>query len=170
MRAELADVEARIARLEGRRPADDGMTAAFHLGRVGGSGNRRAIGRLNARHAAAVERLVDLSVALVPLYQERDGLRRQLTDEESGKAGRRRTAEDERDRLLVAAFMDAGVGDTIRVATFGWSGTVTRKNRLSLSIDGGSLWPIADVTGLTSKRARAILEELEAERREGCAA
>lgn len=59
---QFASAEARVARLQVTVSPGDRVAGSFHLGRVGGSG--RAVGRLNGRKAAALDRIVDSAVEL----------------------------------------------------------------------------------------------------------
>jgi hypothetical protein len=59
---QLASAERRVARLRVTVSPGDRVASSFPLGRVGGSG--RAVGRLNGRKAAALDRIIDSAVEL----------------------------------------------------------------------------------------------------------
>jgi hypothetical protein len=59
---QLASAEARTAHLRATVSPGDRVASSFSLGRVGGSG--RAVGRLNGRKAAALDRIIDSAVEL----------------------------------------------------------------------------------------------------------
>lgn len=129
LHSRLDDVNARIERLEARIPSDP-VGDSFHLGRVGGSGDRRTLARLNRLRATALDRILDTAIELEPLYRERDRLRRQIEDVESGRAERRARARAEREERV----RGARVGDVVLDSAFG-EVRVVRVNRKTLTIE-----------------------------------
>jgi hypothetical protein len=163
LREELADVEAKIARLEGRRSGDeryvDDVARAFHLGRVGGSGKQ--VRALNRRRSRALDATIDRAVAIVPLYKQRDRLQAAISRIESRPAD----WEERRHRAHLArvrAFTLIRPGDQVDVGGND-PVTVVRKSRLSVSSACHVRWSIAELTGLPMERCRLLLAEIETE-------
>lgn len=163
LRQELAAVEEKIARLEGRRTGDERyleeVSRSFPLGRVGGSG--KAVRSLNRRRTRALDATIDRAVAIVPLYKQRERLQATIARIEARPADwqeRNHRAE----LALVLRFtriqpghqIDIGGNDPI---------TVVRKSRLSITSAHGVRWSIGEVTGLHMERCRELLAEIEAE-------
>jgi len=100
-------------------PADrhvDGLSAAFHLGTVGGSG--RNVGRLNGRRARLLDRTIDAAVRNVPLYRKAETLvaamARILSGEETETArGERAAKQAAADAALAARIAALKKGDLL---------------------------------------------------------
>lgn len=132
LRAEMEAVEARIARMVSGTPVDP-VGDAFHLGRVGGSGDRRTMARLNRHRERALERTIDVARALAPLYREHGDLRRRIADIESGRVERRERAK----AASTERVRTARVGDRVLDSAYGVA-TVVRVNRKTLTIETAS--------------------------------
>ena len=163
LRQELAAVEEKIARLEGRRTGDERyleeVSRSFPLGRVGGSG--KPVRSLNRRRARALDATIDRAVAIVPLYKQRERLQTAIARVEARPADwqeRRHRAE----LALVLHFTRIQPGDQVDIGGNDPI-TVVRKSRLSITSENGVRWSIGEVTSLHMARCRELLTEIEAE-------
>lgn len=133
LQADLDTVLSKIARLEPHETP--GLEQHFHLGMVGGSGHN--VAKLNERRMDALERTIDRSVELAPLYRERDRLEKAITffderQERAKKAQEMRAAAQERLRNVKP-------GQEV-ILRMGNIVTVRRVNQKSITTTGGSKW------------------------------
>lgn len=130
LKERLKVVEEKMARLENKDAYLDELNKYFHLGMVGGSGNRRNINRLNKKREQNIEKTIDRAKEYVELAKERDDLLRQIEYIESGRKER---AEKVR-QLLQEQVRNAKPGDTVIDSAFG-EVKVVRVNKKSITIE-----------------------------------
>jgi hypothetical protein len=129
----LADVEKKIARYEGVKGETDGVAEHFHMGRVGGSGYKKHVSKLNRARERDLDRTIDNAVRLRPFYDERTRLQREIEHITSGRRAKREDAAQAR----AGRVRNAKVGDTAIDGVFG-AATIIRVNEKSLTLQFGT--------------------------------
>ncbi|HEY9644049.1 MAG TPA: hypothetical protein V6C57_26390 [Coleofasciculaceae cyanobacterium] len=156
-KADLISVNAKIARLQGTPTGNalvEGVNQHFHMGMVGGSGNRRNLDRLNSGRERSLQRTIDRSKILVPLYQQRDSLTALIESIESGDRQRRDEARARGERFnlesLVQGWINLKVGDELPLGhSPGRNPVITKKNPKSLYTGNSpdAKWTRAQIIG-----------------------
>jgi hypothetical protein len=140
LQRQLEPVQQQIVALEGQQdrlyPRD--VSEYFHLGMVGRGG--RASARLNARKIGAMDRSLEITKKLEPLYRERTRLTALIADITSGrrKLQREKLARlEQRRQEAQERVRQAGVDDYVIDSVFGVV-KVGRRNQKSLTIETSS--------------------------------
>lgn len=137
----LRQVEERILHLEQESAKDTtGVENLFHLGRVGGSG--KPVKRLNQRREKILDRTIERSKELVPLYQQRQRLQSlinsyDLLQEQELRALQKREA-------ALARLKTVKPGQHVMVFT-GNMITVKRVNQKSITSISGTRWTFEEL-------------------------
>lgn len=130
MKSRLAIVEGKLSRLDGVDSHLDQVQKYFHLGMVGGSGNRHNITRLNSRRERSIDKSIEQAKVYMALARERDDLRKRIEYIESGRKDR----ADNFKKIMRDRIRNAKVGDTVIDSAFG-EVKVARVNQKTLTIE-----------------------------------
>jgi hypothetical protein len=134
MKDQLEAVNAKLAKLNGGSDAHlDQVQKYFHLGMVGGSGNKQNLSRLNARRERSIDKYIEQAKAHTTLTKERDDLLKRINYIESGRKERAENFKS----LMQERVRNAKVGDTVIDSSFG-EVKVARVNQKTLTIETAS--------------------------------
>lgn len=142
---QLLDVEIQIKKHTPNDSYFNALSRSFPLGMVGGSG--RNTRQLNKRREASINRSIEASKVLTPLYSKRDNLTRQIEDIKSGKAEKR---EINAITLRIAKadyWRSLKVGDELNLGNSNGNPIIAKKARLSVTTTNGVKWTASQVIG-----------------------
>ena len=145
LKTKLIDVEYKIQRETPKPDYTTQVAKHFHLGMVGGSG--RNIHRLNKRREQSLNRSINAAVILTKLYKERDHLKAQIEDIESGNKEKRMLNVQRGNEPRAEYWRRLKVGDELNVGNPNGNQTITKKNAKSVETGSGCKWTAAEVIG-----------------------
>lgn len=145
LKLELADVNRKIDRLQPNDSYLDAVHRSFPLGMVGGSG--RNVRSLNKRRAASMDRSIERSKVLAPLYEKQGNLTRRINDIESGKDEKREENFITRAIAMAKMWKALKPGDELPIGNSNGNPTIKVKNFKSVITTNGTKWTATEVIG-----------------------
>lgn len=121
------------------------MAKHFHLGMVGGSGNRKNLSKLNRRRESELSKTIELSKDYTKLCDEVRRLEKSIEFIESGKKERQDQAKLSRNEKLAEWFKQLKKGDTFQPG--GNVLVIEKVNAKSIVTEGGCKWSALEVIG-----------------------
>jgi hypothetical protein len=147
LRADHTRLQEQIKKLEGQMPGDP-TGGYWSGGQVGGSGNRKHLDRLNRQKDRDLDKVIDLSKKLTPLYQEARDLEQKIAHIESGA----RHEQEQKQQARAARVAAVQVGDVVQLGD-GSSFFVEKINPASVVLRSGK-------TGTTQRVPRSRLADV----------
>lgn len=121
------------------------MLKSFHLGMIGGSGNKRNLYRLNKRRESDLNKSIDLSKQYTQLTNEIRSLENNIDFIESGKKERQEQNKIARNQELANWFKQLKKGDTFQPEANVL--VIEKVNTKSIVTDNGCKWSALEVIG-----------------------
>lgn len=133
LKSRLVEIDDKLKKLNNSDPYLDQVSKYYHLGMIGGSGNRKNLNNLNKRR----ERSVDKSIEQAKLYNslsiEKQDILRKIEYIESGKKERHENIK----QIMKEQVLAAQIGDIVIDSDYG-EVTVIRVNKKTLTIETAS--------------------------------
>jgi hypothetical protein len=126
----LVEIQQKIDKLNNSDPYLDQVKEHFHLGMVGGSGNRKNLNKLNLRRERSVNKSIEQAKIYTKLIEEKDFLLKRIEFIVSGKKVR----QDNLKEIMKNQVLSAQVGDLVIDSAYG-EVKVARVNKKTLTIE-----------------------------------
>jgi hypothetical protein len=154
LKSELNLINQKIEQIEAteRNSYSAQMAKTFHLGMVGGSGNRKNIYKLNARREKDMDKSIAQAKVNCALYDRKGLLEKMILDIESGADVKRQVSKDRKNQALADWWKALKVGDTFSVGNGPMK--ISKVNAKSIVSEGGCKWNVIDIIG---KKAASLL-------------
>lgn len=133
LKSKLAEVQQKLDKINNSDPYLDQVSKYFHLGMVGGSGNRENIDKLNQRKERSIDKSIENAKLFTKLFEEKKFLLNQIEFIESG----RKESRDNLKQIMKEQVLSAQVGDIVVDSSYGEC-KVTRVNKKTLTIETAS--------------------------------
>lgn len=133
LKIKLDEVQQKLDKLNNSDSYLDQVSKSFHLGMVGGSGNRKNINKLNQRRERSIDKSIENAKVFTKLFDNKQLLLKRIEFIESGKKDK----QDNIKQVMKDQVLAAQVGDIVVDSSYGEC-MVTRVNKKTLTIETAS--------------------------------
>lgn len=129
LKSKLEETQQKLDKLNETDSYLNEVSKHFHLGMVGGSGNRKNIDKLNQRRERSIDKSIEQAKVFTKLYEDKRFILKQIEYIESG----RREKYENIKQIMKDQVLNAQIGDIVIDSSYG-EATVIRVNKKTLTI------------------------------------
>jgi len=133
LKSKLEIIQKKLDKLNNSDSYLDQVKNAFHLGMVGGSGNRKNLNKLNQRRERSIDKSIEHAKQYIKLSNEKELIMKQIEFIESGRKERQETIK----QIMREQVLAAQVDDIVIDSSYGEC-RIVRVNMKSLTIETAS--------------------------------